>query len=59
MLLCDKAYVKGGGKPRKIYCKATGGICVHVRYCSLSMKYYQTDNAKRCLVKEETDGKTE
>ena len=60
MLICDKAFIKQGQKPQKIYCKAQGGgLCVHVRYCGVSMKYYQTDAAKDCLAKEAENGKTE
>lgn len=60
MLLCDKAYVVPGQKPQKIYCKLTdGGLCAHVRFCAVSMKYYQTDNARRCLKREEENGQTE
>lgn len=55
MLICDKAYVEGK-KPQKIFCKLTENICVHVRYCGLSMKYYQTDKAKDCVMRER-DGK--
>lgn len=38
MLICNEAYVEGK-KPQKIFCKLTENICVHVRYCGLSMKY--------------------
>lgn len=50
MLLCNEAFVEGK-KPQKIKCKKTGSICVHVRYCAVSMKYYQTDNAKECVMR--------
>lgn len=56
MLLCDRA-VLGAKKPQKIYCDITNGPCVHVRFCAVSMKYYQTDNAKNCLAKEADHGK--
>lgn len=60
MLICDKAYIKQGQKPQKIYCRALdGGPCAHVRYCAVSMKYYQTDAAKNCLAKEAEDGQAE
>lgn len=51
MLICNQAYMDG----KKIMCKR-GNICVHVRYCAVSMKYYQTDNAKECVMRYE-DGK--
>lgn len=52
MLLCDKAYTQGTKRPQKILCRITGGPCVHVRYCANALKYYQTDNALKCLAKE-------
>lgn len=55
MLICNKA-VLGEKKPRKIYCTLTNGPCAHVRYCAVSMKYYQTDAAKDCLAKEAENG---
>lgn len=51
MLICNQAYMDG----KTIMCKR-GNICVHVRYCAVSMKYYQTDNAKECVMRYE-DGK--
>lgn len=60
MLICDKAYIKPGQKPAKIFCKAQdGGLCAHVRYCGISMKYYQTDAAKKCLLLEGDHEETE
>ena len=56
MLICEHAFVKDE-KPKKIYCRKAG-LCVHVRYCALSMKYYQTDNAKECVMRYE-DGKND
>lgn len=58
MLLCDKAYLDGKRKPQKILCKVSGSACAHQRYCAVSMKYYQTDNAKKCLMGGK-DGKDE
>lgn len=52
MLICNQAFMDG----KKIMCKQTDNICVHVRYCAVSMKYYQTDNAKDCVMRYE-DGK--
>lgn len=45
MLICDQASVGDRGR---IQCRRTGGICVHVKYCELSMKWRQTDAAVRC-----------
>lgn len=55
MLICDKAFYKDDHKPKKIYCKVTGGLCAHVRYCSLSMKYFHTDHAKDCVMREKEE----
>lgn len=52
MLICDKAYMDARLK-KQIMCGVTKNICVHVRYCAVSMKYYQTDNAKDCVVRYE------
>ena len=48
MLICKKAYMD----KKKIMCTATKNVCVHVRYCAVSMKYYQTDNTKDCVVRD-------
>lgn len=48
MLVCEKAFLKGDKRPKKIYCNITGGECDHVRFCSVSMKYYQPDDAIKC-----------
>lgn len=56
MLICSQAFVKKE-RPQKIYCKARdGGTCLHVRYCAVSMKYYQTDQAKECPMEVEKNG---
>lgn len=49
-LICNDCTVVG--KSRQIWCDITGEPCMHVRYCGVSGKYYQTDNAKRCKAKE-------
>ena len=54
MLLCDKATIKG--KTKQVWCDLTMEPCFHTRYCGLSMKYYQTDAAKKCKVKERNNG---
>ena len=54
MLLCDKATIKG--KTKQVWCDLTMEPCYHTRYCALSMKYYQTDAAKKCKIKERKDG---
>lgn len=51
-LLCNDCTVVG--KTRQIWCDITGEPCLHTRYCAVSGKYYQTDNAKKCKVKEKT-----
>ena len=54
-LLCNECEVKG--KTHQIWCKHTGEPCMHIRYCAVSSKYYQTDAAARCKLKERNDGK--
>lgn len=54
-LLCNDCIVEG--KTHKIICEHTGEPCLHVRYCAVSSKYYQTDAAARCKLKEKNDGK--
>ena len=54
-LLCNECEVKG--KTHQIWCKNTGEPCMHIRYCAVSSKYYQTDAAARCKLKEKNDGK--
>lgn len=54
-LLCNECEVKG--KTHQIWCKHTGEPCMHIRYCAVSSKYYQTDAAARCKLKEKNDGK--
>lgn len=56
-LVCNEGELRGK-KPKQIWCKLTGTPCMHVRYCAVSMKYYQTDDAARCKVRERY-GKTE
>lgn len=53
-LLCNDAIVKG--KTRQIWCEHTNEPCLHVRYCAVSMRYYQTDAAASCKVRLD-DGK--
>ena len=54
-LLCNECEVKG--RTHQIWCKPTGEPCLHVRYCAVSSKYYQTDAAARCKLKEKNDEK--
>jgi len=51
MVLCDECTVVG--KTRQIWCEITGNPCLHVRYCAVSMKYYQTDAAAKCKVRKQ------
>lgn len=50
-LLCNDCTVTG--KTHQIWCKHTGLPCLHVRYCGVSSKYYQTDAARDCKMREE------
>lgn len=56
-MICNECELIGR-KPKQIWCKLTGVPCMHVRYCAVSMKYYQTDDAARCKAREKY-GKTE
>lgn len=46
MLVCPLGIQKNKHDP--ITCKQDGGLCGHVFYCQLSMKWKQTDKAKNC-----------
>lgn len=50
-LLCNDCNVIG--KTHQMWCKHTGEPCMHVRYCAVSGKYYQTDAATFCPLKKE------
>lgn len=50
-LICNDVNMKGN----QIWCKHTGTPCGHVRYCSVSDKYYQTDNAMNCTIRRKKD----
>lgn len=50
-MVCNDCELRGK-RVKQIWCKHTGEPCMHVRYCAVSMKYYQTDAAKGCKVKE-------
>lgn len=50
-VLCNECELIGK-KPKKIWCKLMDVPCMHVRYCAVSMKYYQTDDALRCKARE-------
>ena len=54
MLICDNATIIG--KTKQIWCDITGEPCFHTRFCEISMKYRQTDAAKKCKVRT-NDGK--
>lgn len=49
-MLCNDCELKGK-RVKQIWCKITGEPCMHVRYCAVSMKYYQTDAAAKCKVR--------
>lgn len=52
--LCSECELKGK-RIKQIWCRITGEPCFHVRYCAVSMKYYQTDAASACKIKEQTN----
>ena len=54
-LLCNNCNIVG--KTHQIWCKHTGEPCLHVRYCAVSMKYYQTDAAAFCPMKDKKEKK--
>lgn len=47
MLGCKQARQEPG-RNKKIFCDKTGGLCGHVWYCDLSMKYKLTEQALKC-----------
>lgn len=49
-LHCNDATIVG--KTKQIWCNHTKEPCLHVRYCAVSCRYYQTDAALKCKVKE-------
>ena len=51
-LICDKAALQGK-KPAKIWCTVVNQPCLFVRFCGVSMKYYQVDEAAKCKIREE------
>lgn len=53
-MLCNDCELKGK-RVKQIWCKITGEPCLHVRYCAVSMKYYQTDAAAKCKVRANND----
>ena len=55
MLVCNKGEMRGR-KPKQIWCSVTELPCGYTRYCAVSMKYYQTDDAIRCKART-CDGK--
>lgn len=56
-LLCNDVEIRG--KNKQIWCIHTDAPCIFVRYCAVSMKYYQTDRAKECKVRKRLCKKTE
>lgn len=51
-LLCNEVKMK----ENRIWCKVSDMPCAFVRYCGISNKYYQTDNALKCKLKGAKDG---
>ena len=54
-LICNDCEVRG--KRKQIWCKHTDSPCAFLRFCTVSMKYYQTDGAKRCKVRNKENEK--
>lgn len=54
-MICNECEIVG--KSRQIWCKNTKCPCMHVRYCAVSMKYYQTDAAAHCKARTQNNGK--
>ena len=54
-MLCNECRVEG--KNKRIMCNHTEDMCMFIRYCSVSGKYYQTDRAKDCKLKGADNGK--
>ena len=52
-LLCNDCNIRG--KRREIWCNHTDDLCVFVRYCGVSGKFYQTDGAAKCKMKGQKD----
>ena len=52
-MICNECELRGNRKPRKIWCKLVDQPCLFVRFCAVSSKYYQTDEAAKCKVREE------
>jgi len=55
-LLCNDVEMRGN-KVKQIWCKHTGEPCIHVRFCAVSSKYYQTDAAADCKVRKEQNNR--
>lgn len=55
-MVCNDCELRGK-RVKQIWCKHTGEPCMHVRYCAVSMKYYQTDAAAFCPMKKEKEKK--
>ena len=52
-LICNDCVVVG--KNKKIMCEHTDEPCMFMRFCAVSGKYYQSDKAKKCKVKEKSN----
>ena len=55
-MVCNDRELRGK-RVKQIWCKHTGEPCLHVRYCAVSMKYYQTDAAAFCPMKDKKEKK--
>lgn len=43
-MYCECAYIEDG----KIKCSSSGYLCANVKFCEITRKWRQTENAKRC-----------
>lgn len=50
MLVCNYGYKDKRGI---LKCKIDDMVCLHIKYCQLTMKWSQTDAAAACLKREE------
>ena len=55
-LICKHAYREGGKKRGKVYCKVSGIVCAHVKWCELNGEFQQLASAADCPGKDMKDG---
>lgn len=56
MMIC-----KHGRRNRRgiLSCDIDGMVCLHIKYCQITMKWSQTEEARECLKREYHDGAKE